>query len=428
VGDPLSVLTARTPGESVDVLVTWVGGITLLRYRLAIARRHAHSPLERRAAFLVSALAALLLMRGVSWLHPDRPWLGSIILLPAALLPLAMTLFTEGLLRRHVPRPMKWLAVAATIVATGAALAALFTGRDDLAPSAVLLVALLTTISALSYLLARRDRASLSRAENGLVRACLLVALIGIPLVATDFRFVLGNPPARLGTIAALLLCYTLLRRSEERGQLARWGRDVARLLWRAAAVCALLLVALRTAPAELLFPLGVLATTLVIALAIHDRISDLRLHGADPVLLRWLARAPATSLVQFQRELRHLPLTSDALVVEEADLEPYNHDALRIVLAGREQVQTLAQLRASRPVGRADEGRALAVRGADELTDLLERSSMTHVALVTSHPLRLLLANIPELPGHEDASIALAAVVRHGQLALSHESGSFPT
>ena len=425
--DLLGALAARTPGESVDVLVTWVGGVTLLRYRLAIARRHAHSPLERRAAFLVSALAALLLLRGVSWLHPDRPWLGSIILLPAALLPLAMTLFVEGLLRRHVPRPMKWLAVAATVVATGAALTALFTGQDDLAASAVLLLALLTTISALSWLLARRDAATLSRAENGLVRACLLVALIGIPLVATDFRFVLGNPPSRLGTIGALLLCYTLLRRSEERGQLARWGRDVARLLWRAAAVCALLLVALRTAPAELLFPLGVLATTLVIALAIHDRISDLRLHGADPILLRWLARAPATSLVQFQRELRHLPLTADALVIEEPDLAPYNRDALRAVLDGREQVQTLAQLRVTGTIAGVDQRHALAARGADELTDLLERSGMTHVALVTGHPLRLLLANVPELPGHEDASIALAAVVRHGQLALSHESVRVP-
>jgi hypothetical protein len=282
-------------------------------------------------------------------------------------------------------------------------------------------------MAALSWILARRDAASLSRAENGLVRACLLVALIAIPLVATDFRFVFGNPPARLGTIGALLLCYTLLRRSDERGQLARWARDVARLLWRAAAVCALLLVALRTAPAELLFPLGGLATTLVIALAIHDRISDLRLHGADPILLRWLARAPATSLVQFQRELRHLPLTSDALVIEEGDLAPYHRDALRTVFDGREQVQTLAQLRTSRRLPGTDERRALAIRGADELTDLLERSGMTHVALVTGDPLRLLLANVPELPGHEDASIALAAVVRHAQLALSHESRRLP-
>ena len=413
----LNLVSAATPGESVDVLVTWIGGVTLLRYRVAIARRRAHSPLERRAAFLVSALAALLLMRGFAWLRPDQRWLGSLMIVPAALLPLAMALFVEGLLRRHLPTPMKWLAVAATAVAVAASLTSLVVGRDSNAASAVLLVALLATMAALLVILARRDRASLSRAENALVRACMLVALLGIPLVATDFRFVLGNPPARLGTLASLLFCFTLLRRTEERGQLRRWARDVLRLVWRAAVVCALLLLALRTAPRDLLFPLGVLATTLVIAMAIHDRITDLRVHGTDSVLLRWLAREPATSMAQFQRELRHLPLTADALVIAGADLAPYHHDAVRAVLAAP-RVQTLAFLREVRDALRDTPAHALAARGADELTDLLERSGTTHVALVRDEPLALLLANIPELPGHEDARVVLAAVVRHGQLA----------
>jgi len=248
------------------------------------------------------------------------------------------------------------------------------------------------------------------------------VALLGIPLVATDFRFVLGNPPARLGTLASLLFCYTLLRRTEDRGQLRRWARDVTRLVWRAAVVCALLLLALRTAPRDLLFPLAVLATTLVVAMAIHDRIADLRLHGADPVLLRWLSRAPTTSMAQFQRELRHLPLTADALVIGAADLAPYHHDAVRAALSSHEQVHTLAALRAGRDAPRDTPAHALCASGADELTDLLERSGMTHVALLRAEPLALLLANIPELPGHEDAGVALAAVVRHGQLAAWDE------
>jgi hypothetical protein len=39
----------------------------------------------------------------------------------------------------------------------------------------------------------------------------------------------------------------------------------------------------------------------------------------------------------------------------------------------------------------------------------------MTHVALLGDAPLCLLLANVPELPGAEDAELALAAVIRHG-------------
>lgn len=416
--DILDLIAAPTPGESVDVLVTWVGGITLLRYRLAISRRREHGALERRASFLVSALAMLLILRGFSWLRPGERWLGMLMLVPATLLPLAMTLFAEGLLRRHVPRAVKWLAVATS---GGALLANLAGGASligDTAVSAVLLAALALQMVVLVAVLARRDAGSLSRAENGLVRACLLVALVGVPLAATDFRFVLGWPAARMGTIGALLFCYTLLRRPEERAQLRRWMRDVARLLGRAFMACLLLLVAMRGAPREMLEPLFVLATTLVIALAIADRLGA----GAgrdEHALLRWLARPPAASMAAFQRELRHLPLTADALVIGEADLAPYNPEALRRVLGGRDGVRTLAELR----VGREDagEGHALAARGADELTDLLERTGMTHVALLNAAPLCLLLANVPELPGHEEAAVALGAVARHGQLALAH-------
>ena len=56
-------------------------------------------------------------------------------------------------------------------------------------------------------------------------------------------------------------------------------------------------------------------------------------------------------------------------------------------------------------------------------LPEMMERTEMTHVALLSSQPLRLLLANIPELPGAADAELALGAVVRHGQLAVATES-----
>ena len=70
-------------------------------------------------------------------------------------------------------------------------------------------------------------------------------------------------------------------------------------------------------------------------------------------------------------------------------------------------------------------EGRAAVARGADQLTDLLERTEMTHVALLSDNPLRLVLANIPELPGAADADLALGAVVRQGQLAIAGEAAS---
>lgn len=422
IASVLDLLAADSPAESVDVLVTWVGAVTLLRYRVALAGRgRERSALERRTGFLVSALAALLLLRGFSWLNPGVRWLGVVMLLPATLLPLAMTLFAEGLIRRHVPRWTKWLAV---IVSGAAFVLVVVLGAvrtSDTRASYVLLLALLTMMTVLGLQLARRDRASLSRSENGLVRACLLVTLLSLPLVATDFKFDVGWPFPRLGTIGALLFCYTILRRPQEHTRLSWWVRDVGRLLLRAAVVCLLLLVALRVAPAELRAPLFVLATALVIALAIADRLSHGTASSGEAALLRWLARPPVASLHGFVRELHHLPLTSDALVIEEGDLAMYDHDALCAALASGRPVHSLARLREERTV--RSESRALASRGADQLTDLLERTEMTHVALLSIRPLRLLLANVPELPGTADAELALGAVVRHGQIAVAGDN-----
>jgi hypothetical protein len=414
----LDLLAAETPAESVDVLVTWVGAATLLRYRIALGRRRERSALERRTGFLISCIALLLLLRGFSWLQPDVRWLGIVMLLPATLLPLAMTLFAEGLLRRHVPRWTKWLAVALTATAATTTIVLGVAHTSDARVTYVLLAALLTMMGVLGVLLARRDRASLSRSENGLVRACVLVTLIGLPLVATDFRFDLGWPISRLGTLGALLFCYTLLRRPQEHARVVWWARDVGKLLLRAGVVCLLLLVALRTAPPELLVPLFVLATALVLALAVADRLSQSNVSRTEAALLRWLARPPATTLHGFVRELHHLPLTADALVIDHEDLAMYDRSALCAALATGRPVHSLVRLREERAV--RSEGRAEAARGADQLTDLLERTEMTHVALLTSQPLRLLLANIPELPGAADAELALGAVVRHGQLAVA--------
>lgn len=420
---PLDLITARTPAESVDVLVTWVGAVTLFRYRIALQRRQERSVLERRTGYLVTVLAMLFFLRGFAWINPGERWLGAVMLLPATMLPIAMTLFVEGLLRRHVPGWVKWLAVTATTAAATTTLVVRTFSADDPLPNYVLLASLLLTMGVLGIVVERRDRTSLSRGENGLVRAVLLATFLALPLVATDFRFDIGWPTPRLGTIGTLLFCYTLLRRPHEHVRIVWWVRDVGRLLLRASLVCVLLLVALRTAPRDVLPPLVALATALVLASAIGDRLTQLNASRADVALLRWLARSPATSLHGFVRDLRHLPLTADALVIGHDDLTPYDHDAIRATLGTRKPVHSLARLREERVAN--TEGRATVARGADQLTDLLERTEMTHVALLSNQPLRLLLANIPELPGAADAELALGAVVRQGQLAVATESAA---
>jgi hypothetical protein len=425
--DLLPPQAARDVADATDLLMTWVAGAAVLRYGVALRRRREKSLLERRTRVIVVVFGVLLLGRGVAWVLPPWPWLLALSFAPASLLPVAMTLFAEGLLRRHAPRWIKIAAVAATMLSLAGNVARAVTGSARWGTWVAWFTAsaIVGTLVVIGALLARRDRASLSRAENALIRGCGLVAIVGVPLAVTDFRFDIGPLPVRLGSIAVLLFCYTLLRRPRENATALRWWRDVLRLVGRALLVAGLLLLALPGVRAPLMVPVAALAVTFVLALAVWDRIRQIETGGSEVELLRWLARTPATSLPQFARELRHLSLTADATVLEERDLGAYDREALVRAFAGPHGlVQSLTALRGARGASDPTGGAAVDAFGADALTDLLERNGATHVGLLTREPLRLLVANVPEIPGAADAELALAAVIRRGQFAAALGAG----
>src|SRR2546422_1649305 len=87
-------LTTRT-----DLVLTWVGAAGVIAYTVYIHGQRSRSPLEARTLFLLYALGTLFLVRGFYWLY-DGPWLETLRFVPTTLLPLAATLFVEGLRRR----------------------------------------------------------------------------------------------------------------------------------------------------------------------------------------------------------------------------------------------------------------------------------------------------------------------------------------
>jgi hypothetical protein len=411
----LADTSARDVALVVDVLVTWVGAAALARYAWALGVRPTRSLLESRARLLVGVLAALLFIRGFAWLAPNHRWLDFLVFASVSLLPIAMTLFAEALLRRHAPLWIKTVAAglsAAAFVANCVRLAA-HKGDGPSAVDAVLLGAVLVTMLALAWLLARRDRASLSASENALVRVCALLAAISLPLVVTDFRTTFGAPPVRLGTLGALILCYSLLRAPEESTRLRDWLRDIARLLVKAVVACVLLILALGTGNAAFILPLSVLAVAILLAFSILDRLRDATISTTRNELLRWLGRATPHSASAFAAELAALPLTSDAILLEGTDLAAYDTEGL-VKAFSRRVVYSLAELRRMR------DANTNGARAADELTDMLERRGATHVALVSGSPARLLVATLPELSYTDDTALALTAVARRAERALA--------
>ena len=392
---------------TVDVLVTWIGAVALGRSALALGRRTAHSTLERRARFLIGALAAMFFLRGLAWLNPGTAVLAYLVSVPNSLLPLAMTLFVEGLLRRHVPRWMKWLATVATVVAFVANLIPFFdnSARTGALIGYAALAGLAVTMAALGVVLARADRSSLSRSENALIGICGLVVALSVPLAITDYRSIIGWPMVRMGTLGGLLLGFSILGRPQE-VTINSWLRDMRRLVLRALLACALLAIALQTLRAELLLPLSVLAIAVVFALAVWDRVRDLETTSRGNDLLEWLAREPPASRDAFAADLQNLRLTADAVVVADTELAAYDHGAIVRAFPPGAVVHSLARLRAMR------ESEAQAARGADDLADLLERRGATHVGLLSAAPLFLLVVTIPDI-GSRGVELALSAVAR---------------
>ena len=125
-----------TPEMIADSIVNLCGAIGLGVAMVTLYRRDPRSPLTRRLLVALGIIALLFLVRGVAW------WSGSAVLdnlsmIPAALIPLGALIVTEGILRRHAPRPAK-IVILTGGIALG--LAGAVGSERFAAPFAVLLV------------------------------------------------------------------------------------------------------------------------------------------------------------------------------------------------------------------------------------------------------------------------------------------------
>ena len=152
-----------TPEMIADSIVNLCGAIGLGVAMVTLYRRDPRSPLTRRLLVALGIIALLFLVRGTAW------WSGSGVLdnlsmIPAALIPLGALLVTEGILRRHAPRPAKIVILTGGIVL---GLAGAVGSERFAAPFAVLLALFqLGGFAICAWLLAARDRTTLMASEN----------------------------------------------------------------------------------------------------------------------------------------------------------------------------------------------------------------------------------------------------------------------
>lgn len=390
-----------------DLLVNAVGAVGALAYLGALLGKRVRSTLENRSLLLVALVSTMLVLRGYLWLVQGHPTLGTLRIIPATLLPLAMTLFVEGVLRRHLPLAMKLLVLAITAALLALNLLGLVVDHPVFGPAFP--IALISVLALLAGFVAFRDRAGLSAAENRFCGSLLLIATINVPLALTDFRTVTGFPPNRMGALGVLALCH-LLADGGERLAPMLLARFLGLALLKSAAAIVALFAVIGLPPRDRLIHTLSIALALVLVWDLWERLSARSQENRQRQFLRWLAEDRSDDLPSFIRAFSASPGLGDHLIVGEPELRRYDLDALLARLRHIGHDCTLSRLR--REV-RRERGRG--VEAAEQLVDLLERHQMTQVVLLGERPARLMLVNRPEL-ADRDALLELRLISRRAR------------
>jgi hypothetical protein len=385
-----------------DSFISLAAALGLLVLIGALRQRHPGQGLVMRLSFGLGVLATMLVSRVLVWWGAPLPF-NTLTLTAAGLVPLAVLLFCEGLLRRHAPRALKVPAVIGALVF--AVLAWLPTGWAYPWRTVALLAFQLAGFLAMAWLLLARDRASLSTQENRSADRIALSLLLILPLLATDFRFPGFPIPVRLAGIAILAFCWLALglRRGQRahRDSIRAFATFIACGLAAGATVAAIAgLDATRASQA-----LAVCCAAGLLAAIANDAF-ELRAEERRRGMLRLLAEGDLSDADAFLGGLQRHAQVDGLLVLRGPELRDFD-------------LELLDRAFARHPLLRAGELGSLALEDAarEQLHSLIQRYGASHLLRVSCRPLTLAALNMPVLAAAPGADIELAAVQRMTQL-----------
>ena len=391
-------------GVLAEALVSWMSIYGVLIALRVYAKQATRSRLELCVMFLLECLAVLLAVRGFFWLT-HRAVFGILTYASAALIPLAVLLYVEALLRRHFPLILKAFVLVGSAFFFGLAIS------GNLHASPVWLPGFTFYIFAMQLLLTGvilfRDPSDLSPVENRSLGAISVAVVMIVPFVATDLAADLGLHMVRVGSVGFLLFVHATLVASEPHGHARTVLREHLAVL-AAATTFGVLLSYLVTdlRVATVARSASFFACSLLLVM-IYTRVRANRVLAREAGLVHSVASASTGSTEEFLRVLDRLPIVAGYRLLREPDLKAYDHWSLPGVFHTRDtHVVTRSQLKRSlrdRPLDPAYH--------AEQLEELMERESMTHAVLIRERPTALLLVRIPSAGLERSASAQLALV-----------------
>lgn len=360
-------------------------------------KRSGKDSISRRFLFSLYIIQLLLFFRLLTWI--TGLWIfDALTLIVAGILPLAMIILTEGLMRRHASKLVKIIAAGTAIGFIPIALL-----PESLAEpwrSVLLLTAQLWGFATAGYMVWTRDKASLSSAENRIIERIALSIPLIIPLIITDFRIPDFESPVRLSGVAILFMCWLTV--SLERSHLKNSDMLRAFLILISGSILAGVAISYLI-ETDLTGTIQICVVTLsatMVAVLYNDSIS-LRYDERRDSLLKHMAEGNIKSSATFLIGLQNHPLVEGAVILEENDLRDFDQKLLMSVFK-RDALQRKTGMNSTNTSTEAE-----------NLKWLFERFNATHVILVSNNPLSLVALNMPGLSASPGAETELRAVQR---------------
>ncbi|RBW57072.1 hypothetical protein [Ruegeria sp. A3M17] len=354
--------------------------------------------IAKRFQFCLWVLVVLMLARIGHW--GGWGWLFSAVTnICAALIPLAALVLSEGLMRRHAPPVLKQVCAWGGVIF---GLLGLFQFSSvEITRLAGLLLFQLFGLGGVALFVLRRDKDSLSSAENRTINWISLSFLLILPFLATDFmRGTALDLPVRLGGVAVLGLCWLSI--GMNRSGLRPW--DTLRGFGIVIVMAVLLpLIFSGIVPVDMRSGVQLIAIILstLMLLAIWQAAIALRIEDRQLIALREIAdvegQGPQASLTL----LRRAAGSPDVILVEEADLMDMNLDDLRASFTTT-PVQQL---------GATDD---------EQVNWLFARFDATHAVFLSGTPMRVVMLNSPEIAALDSTGAALRAVQRMARVLVN--------
>ena len=366
--------------EGINNLIAAIG---LGAYLMQICRNRTRSLLESRLSIFLSSLTLIYILRAFHYSLGAGPLLKSFVLFASAMLPFALVLFIEGLLRRHFHILIKLFSLAGSL-ALGIWALTLTAGSWYFAVLASFQVIVLAIVV---YTCLNRDQSTLSESENRYINGIGVAAMIAVPLLVSDFRAVFAWGIPRMGALGGLVFAYSLIKLSEKRRK-----RDITKELvyiMGVDLVGAAIFCLIWKDFESFMIAYSVILTLHFFILLIKQLVLQEQSKMQDWVfgLVESIQTKNVQEIADFHGLLLERMGTQSILPITEENLNGFNIVALKTLFNDQDVLEL--------PSLKKEASQSLA---AQQMVYLLESHQMNQVHMIGKDPFYLILVNAPAI------------------------------